>query len=347
MFLLVLLFFASSGFAVSEERMPSAIDDVILPFYENQLQSGVFEGTSGVTIGYVKFEVPEERGALVIVNGRTESYIKYAELIYDLREARFSIYSLDHRGQGFSGRMLNDPQKGHVENFEDYVADLHTFFRTVVNERDHARRFILAHSMGGAIAGIYAAKYPENLDGMILSAPMMQINSGPVPQGVVSFMASVLTALGMGNAYVPGGRKYDPDSPFIGNSLTHSRKRYDMTRMLISRYPQTALGSPTNRWLREALKACREVRRAATKIQIPILLLQPGMDRVVKAGAQDDFCDRAGNCRKVTFPEARHEILMEEDKIRDEAISRILDFLNKDQSFPYTQQSTAPDGKLP
>lgn len=332
MFSLVLLFSACSGFAVSEERMPSTLDDVILPFYEARLQSGVFEGTSGVTIGYIKFEVPEERGALVIVNGRTESYIKYAELIYDLREAGFSIYSLDHRGQGFSGRMLDDPQKGHVESFEDYVADLHIFFRTVVNERDHTRRLILAHSMGGAIAAIYAARHPESLDGMILSAPMIQINTGPVPQWVISFMASVLTAIGMGNAYVPGGREYDPDSPFIGNSLTGSRKRYEMMRMLISKYPQIALGSPTNRWLREALKACREIRKAATEIQIPILLLQPGKDRVVRAGAQDDFCNKAGNCRKMTFPEARHEVLMEKDQIRDKAISSILDFLGEDQS---------------
>ena len=80
-----------------------------------------------VDIYYRKFEIKppaEEVGAIVISNGRTESMAGYPELIWDLHQQGYSVYILDHRGQGFSTRLLPDPQKSYVEKFEDYVDDL-------------------------------------------------------------------------------------------------------------------------------------------------------------------------------------------------------------------------------
>lgn len=330
--LLVLIFSCSHGFAVTEESLHTALDADILPFYTTQLQSGVFEGKDDVPISYVKLEMPGEKGALVISGGRTESHIKYAELIYDLRQAGFSIYILDHRGQGFSGRMLDDPHKGHVESFEDYVTDLKTFVDTVVNARNHPARFILAHSMGATMAVIYAARHPDDFDGLILCAPMLQLNTRLIPEVVALFLANGVTVLGMGNAYVPGGAKYDPFGPFEENELTHSQIRFSIRRELISRHPQIALRGPTNRWLRESLKAARQARDTAVKIEVPVLLLQAEMDTAVRPKGQDEFCRRTKDCTKVALAGARHEILLERDDVRDKALAYILDFLNKHAS---------------
>jgi lysophospholipase len=323
-----LLFFWSLAFAVSENNLETDFETVILPFYKNQLQRGEFEGKGGVAISYAKLEIPDERGALVICSGRTESYIKYAEFMYDLRETGFSIYILDHRGQGFSGRMLDDPQKGHVERFEDYDADLKTFLDTVVNARDHAKRFILAHSMGGTIAVMYAVRHPEDLDGLILSSPMLEINTSPLPRIMASLIANTMTVVGMGGAYVPGGGSYKPDKPFEENDVTHSEARYTMARKLVSLHPQIAMGAPTNRWLRESLKAVRQARESAAELGVPVLALQAEMDVVTGPEVIDEFCGNVRDCARVVLTGARHEILMETDEIRDKALASILDFLN-------------------
>ena len=69
---------------------------------------------------------------IVVCPGRIESYIKYAELAYDLFHLGFDVLIIDHRGQGLSGRMLPDTHRGHVDNFSDYVDDLAAFWQQEV-----------------------------------------------------------------------------------------------------------------------------------------------------------------------------------------------------------------------
>ncbi len=61
---------------------------------------------------------------VLICPGRIESYVKYAEVAYDLFHCGFDVMIIDHRGQGRSGRLLSDTHRGHVVNFSDYVDDL-------------------------------------------------------------------------------------------------------------------------------------------------------------------------------------------------------------------------------
>lgn len=78
---------------------------------------------------------------------RIESYVKYAELAYDLFHLGFDIFIIDHRGQGRSGRMLSDPHRGHVDHFNDYVEDLAAFWQQEIELGPWRKRYIW-HSMG-------------------------------------------------------------------------------------------------------------------------------------------------------------------------------------------------------
>jgi len=314
--------------AVNENELHTALADRILPFYDHQLRHGEFKGQENLPIYYAMLEVPRERGAIIILSGRSESCIKYAELIYDLRQVGFSIYILDHRGQGFSDRMLADPLKGHVERFDDYVTDLKTFIDSVVNTRSHPNRFLLAHSMGGAVAAIYAARYIDDLDGLILSSPMFKIGKGPVSQALMVFMLRVFLKLGKGEDYIYGNKRFNPEAPFAGNNLTHSQARYEMNKILRLRHPEIKLGAPTNRWVLEALEATCKSRQAASKIKIPVLLFEAEDDTVVDSSGLEEFHRLAENSVKILFNGSYHEILMERDDIRDKAKAHILEFLD-------------------
>ena len=147
---LVLLVFGSQIFVLScteksEDKTKSSVisekdffnnyQKKIVPFY-NSCEQGFFSGVENKRINYLKYESEKKDTAIIILHGKSESYIKYAELIYDLKEPGLSFYLMDHRGMGFSERILDqDRDKVFVKNFDNYVIDLKTFIDTVVKPK--------------------------------------------------------------------------------------------------------------------------------------------------------------------------------------------------------------------
>ena len=46
-----------------------------------------------------------------MVNGRAENMLKWTELAYDVYQQGYDVLIFDHRGQGYSQRLLNDSEK--------------------------------------------------------------------------------------------------------------------------------------------------------------------------------------------------------------------------------------------
>jgi lysophospholipase len=301
---------------------------------------GEVQGKGGVRLKYWMYS-SESRGAadeaIVIANGRTESFVKYSELAYDLSQRGYSIYILDHRGQGLSGRMLPDRQIGHVEHFDDYVQDFNTFVREVVAQQGHKRLLLLAHSMGGAIASLYLERYPSDFAKAALSSPMHEpATPGLLPQtlacGDVKEMLARIT--GTENDYVFTKGPYRENETFKSdNGYTHSEKRYALERKAYDDNPDARLGGPSKNW---AVRACEagataRARKNADKITVPVLLVSARADKVVTATGQEEFCKNVnaadpGRCTLVRIAGGAHELFVESDAYRVPALTRILQF---------------------
>jgi len=309
--------------AVPERELPELLHSEILPFYEHQFVAGTFSGVDNVTISYLKREVANEQGALIISPGRHEYALKYAELLYDLRDLDYSIYIIDHRGQGASGRMLENTAVGHVELFEDYVSDFATFVDSVVYARPHQKVVVLSHSMGSVIAGLYVAGHPGRINGLIFCSPMMEINHSKLS----GFVAGLMVGLELGHSAIPVKRPFSISVPIEKNRATHSKARYTLNRDLLTEHPDLFVGSPTFMWVRQGLRGGRMLLNRAKAVNVPVLLLQAGEDEMVTDGAQKEFCSKAPNCTRRKFSNAWHELLMEQDEIRDEVLLLVRQFL--------------------
>ena len=318
--------------AITEAGYARDFQALILPFYEAVGVAGEFLGEKGVTIRYRKFEVAGEKGAIVFAPGRGESYLTYPELEYDLVQAGYSIYVLDHRSQGFSGRITPDSQVVTVESYDYYVADLAKFVDTVVNAVPHARRYLLTNSMGGAIGALYLDRHPGVFDRAVMSVPMFEINTGKFPEPIALETAKLEVLLGHGDRFASlgGERPYDfgqsTDCALAGDGRQARRCEIEE---LVRQRPESASGGSSYRWVVQSLEALRAIRGQglAERLTLPLMIFQAGHDAIVRPGGQDAFCAAAPHCVKLTFPHATHEILTESDEIRAPAMRAITEFL--------------------
>ncbi|MEM6052893.1 lysophospholipase L2 [Erwinia sp. P7711] len=323
-----------NGWPTREKAFAAFATGPLLDFWQ-QREECEFTGVENVTIRYVRFTSALHDKVILLCPGRIESYVKYPELAYDLFQCGYDIIIIDHRGQGRSGRLLQDSHRGHVEAFDHYVDDLETLYLKEVAGRHYQHRYALAHSMGGAILALMLARKPGAFDAVVLASPMFGIFL-PMPVWMANRIlewAEKRPALRDG--YAMGTGKWRA-RPFGINELTHSRERYRRNLRFYADDPGLRVGGPTYHWVREGMQAGQSIISRAKEISTPLLLLQAGEDKVVDNQAQNLFCQAmiaAGQPCEGGKPQviagARHEILFEKDSMRAEALEAIVAFFSR------------------
>ncbi len=288
---------------------------------------GTFKGVADVDIAYLVHRVPNEKAVVVVLTGRTEPVRKFAELLEELQQAGFSTFAMDHRGQGASGRMLPNPQKGYVASFDDYVTDVHTFITTVVKPATDKKVLLVAHSMGGAVAVLAADRFPDDVAGMVLSSPMLEIDTGAFPAPIASTLGAAACGASDGSAYAIGSGDFQPETDLEKSTVTKSPQRFEWKRLLFTESPELRLGGLTWRWICESLTASSYAEQLGRFSTTPTLILQAGKDSIVKPGGQKRFCDASQACQLTVIEEALHEHYAERDALRNQAVERTLKFL--------------------
>ncbi|WP_421233518.1 alpha/beta fold hydrolase [Aeromonas jandaei] len=335
--LLALTLFSAGALAVtkpyaltSEADVPTLYQQTLPDFWRQHAIEGEFKGKDGIAIRYAALRQEKVDRAILIVNGRVESYLKYQELAWDLWRQGYSLYLIDHRGQGMSGRMLSDHNKGYVDQFDDYVVDMKQFHDQIIMADKPAKLFLLAHSMGGAISARYLERWPDDIRAAVLSSPMLGINLGGLPKWLAKGLATTIGTVGgwFGEPpYGPGQGPYQ-DHGFADNELTHSQSRYLAFRQIYEQHPQIKLGGATAHWIYQGITGADAAITDAGAIKTPLLLLQAGNDSVVDNAAQDAFCTKA-NCeggKPLRIEGAWHELFIESDDKRQPALTAMLDF---------------------
>ena len=131
--------------------IPKLVSDQALVNFEKKIHMQTLKTSDNVELCYVIAKAKKTKANLIISNGRTESFVLYTEVIMEFVEKGYDVYAVDHRGQGLSERLTSDPHLGHIDQFQQYAADLNFFVESLVPKKKWPT-FILSHSMGSAIA---------------------------------------------------------------------------------------------------------------------------------------------------------------------------------------------------
>ncbi|HHF1669344.1 TPA: alpha/beta fold hydrolase [Haemophilus influenzae] len=296
----------------------------LLPFFE-QFPTQYLSGKRNIKLAYRHLIQPESavRKLIILVNGRAENMLKWTELAYDFYHQGYDVLLFDHRGQGYSQRII--PQKGHLDEFRFYVDDMAKIIEKVTALFSYSTQHLLAHSMGALISTYYLANCDHRINKAVLSSPFYGISlKHPIRDELI---IALMNILGQGERYVFGKGDYQ-QTHLEYNELTFCKTRMKWMNRINRKNPAIHLGGPTFRWVHLCLNAIKHLPKVIPKIEIPILILQAEKEKIVDNKNLEKLTALFPNARCEVILNAKHEILFEQDKLRKETIFKMLEFLN-------------------
>lgn len=311
---------------VKKENFSQFVQQQLLPFVE-QFPMQYIEANQQKKIAFRYFTHQTHQKLIVLVNGRAENILKWSEVAYDFYQQGFDVLLFDHRGQGFSERLLKDREKGYIDRFQYYLDDMDLVIQTVLRQKVYSKQYLLAHSMGGLISTCYLAKYPHQFNKVILSAPFWGLPQKTVRRDEI--IVAIMTLLGFSQHYVFGKGAYKA-ADLETTLLSHSKERMSFMNEIAEKYPNVRLGGPTFSWVHQCIIMFSKLKNIIAKIKVKTLILQAEQDLIVSNTAINELSTYFSNVILKDIEKSRHEILFETDEIRQSAFREIIDFLSKD-----------------
>lgn len=274
-----------------------------------------------------KDSIPD--AVVVCLPGLGEFGEKYFETARDCLNLNLAFWVIDWMGQGRSGRYLKNPHKRHSTGFQADVDDLHYFIMEYIKhssvhpDKGRIPMAMLAHSMGANIGLHYLSQHPGIFECAAFTAPLFGVKKFAGLPGWVALAATGLMRALAGQAYLRqhGGGDWDPATrPAEGpEAMSSDPKRAGIHMKWLESDPALRIGNITYGWLHHALVSCLRIenREFLHPITTPCLIALAGNEPLVDNEKTRKIANALTKAEILNLPEARHEILMERDEIRN------------------------------
>ena len=317
---------------ISEDHYSDYMNETVLPYLEARKHSGFIERNPGESVYYETFRADHPKASVVIIHGFSSSLPKFYETAWYFLRENMNVFLLQQRGHGLSFRGVSDRSLIWISDYKDLILDLRHFMETIVKpaNKENLPLYLFCHSMGGAVGACYLEHYPSDFSKAVLSAPMLQMDSGKIPMFAAYLLTGTMIRLMKAKSPMPGSAPFQ-EKPDFENSAAGSRARYEWYFNLQKAHPEyqmcvTPYGT--------AMQLFRLSQEAMRKDNIPlirakVLLFQAEHDTFVRPEAQYRFIESvsSGEIRRVVG--SKHEIYRSDNKILQPYWDRIVEFLGE------------------
>lgn len=271
------------------------------------------------------------KAVVLLFLGLSEFIEKYEEVARDLVGRDLLVLSLDWGGQGLSDRPLENRHKIHTITYDDRLDEIDALLAWSNEQVGDLPIVVLGHSMGGHIALRFVSdRPPSRLSAVALSAPMVGI--GGLPGKIGPWAAPLAVMAGYAESYLPGRGDYDASNEEdLAGRLSSDEERDAWQRELYVANPDLVVGGATWGWLNASLKSVARLKQMGVleNITCPSMLAIAGQEVLVDNTAIRSAAARMPRARLVEYENAKHEILMEIDDIRNRFLDDFDALLNQ------------------
>ena len=201
-------------------------------------------------------------GTAVLSHGVFEHSGRYSHVAERFLKHGYDVWALDHYGHGKS-----DGARGDIRYANHFIDDLRVLIAHATTQ-SNTKPVLLGHSMGGAIAALYAVRHQDTLRALALSSPALKAHASPaliaLGKIVGTLLPTVQTPAGLNQ---PASRNPAWEQWKEGDSLKHGRMTLRLAKFIVV--------------------AGEEAIQRAPELNIPVSLFVSGEDTYVdKRGAQ-------------------------------------------------------------
>lgn len=259
---------------------------------------------------FLGFRRSAEKAIVYIVHGLNDHSNKYVRVARAWVDAGFVVVAHDFHGHGRS-----DGFRAYTSSIQHYVRDA----RDAVTETDRrlpARlaslpKFLLAHSLGGAVA-IHLARDspPGTFRGVMLTAPAVRV----FPKPLLRLLAPILGTLA---PLVPVQRlKFDRIKR--RRSFLQSKDPINLEEDYSPHDDPLVVRSPVRaRVGYEVLKSCQKIMSEADRFRLPVFVAHSAHDRVTNAKGTVEFHNRIASHDKTVklYDGSVHDLLSQKREL--------------------------------
>lgn len=266
-----------------------------------EYEESTASSADGLQLFYRCWEVADPKAILVLVHGVGEHSGRYVHVAEHFADRGYCCYAHDYRGHGQS-----QGKRGVIKSYQEYIDDLRAILAVATQKQPGLPIFTVGHSQGGTIVLAHALDYPDELTGVVASAPALGINLDHYPlhmkllAKISPLIASFAPGLTVNNGIDP---KY----------LCHDEpvcKAYACDPLV---HDQAVL-----RWYVEFIRTQNRIMSNATDFRAPCLIMHAGDDHLVDVHYTETFYDRLTIQDKqlILYEGFYHELFNEVDKER-------------------------------
>ncbi len=270
---------------------------------------------------------------VVCLQGVREFSEKYFETANWCLSQNLAFWTLDWAGQGLSTRYLSDPQKRHSMGFKQDIEDLHYFIdeyikhSSVSTDKGRIAMALLGHSMGANIGLRYLYHYPDTFECAAFTAPMTGIKVFRFIPQRLALIAAYFCNLIAGQKYIPGGNNWDKRTEKA--RLTKDPLRHQIEEIWCKKNPDLRCGDVTLGWVYNAQKSCLDLQKKHRDILTPCLVAIAGHEDLVDNRISHKIMSGMADVQTIDYPGSYHEILMEQDDIRDNFLGHFYNLIKE------------------
>lgn len=268
----------------------------------------------------------EPRGIVYMIHGLNGHSSRYQDVAKKFVESGYAVFTHDFHGHGRSEGL-----RGYTHSMKHLIDDAKLNVNRVMERfgKKEMPKFILGHSLGGAVA-IHLAREDKknNWDGVMLSAPAVKVKA---PNMFLKIFAPVIAHLA-------------PLAPVTkvreSANLPRTVRSGERDALLVRRPLRARVGY-------EILKSCEEIMNKALHFRVPMFLVHSRDDKITDPKGSMAFHEKIASIDKqVRLYESNvHDILGFPGQMCERVLKDMVEWTNnhiprqKQQQLPVTPAS--------